>query len=111
MGDEGTGGPGREEGRSAFPVVVAVVWVAASIAAFTWLDPVLAAFASIIGLTLVGVAFASSSGWVRSTSYEERELERARRRKAKWEAKADVRERDRVRWEAHQARRARPPDS
>jgi hypothetical protein len=45
------------------------------------------------------------SDWVRSTSYEEREAARARRRKAKWEAGAAARARDRARWEAHQARK------
>jgi uncharacterized membrane protein len=87
------------------PVVAAVVWVAAAVAAFAVLDPVIAAFAAILGLTGVGIAFLSSD-WVRSTTFEEREAERVRRRKAKWEAGAAARERDRARWEAHQARRA-----
>ena len=92
------------------PVAVAVVWVVASVAAFAVLDPVIAAFAAILGLTVVGIAFLSSD-WVRSTSFEEREAERVRRRKAKWDAGAAARERDRARWEAHQARKAGNTDS
>ncbi len=89
--------------RPAGPVLAAVVWAVGSAVAFSALDPVLAAFASILGLTLVGVAFFSSD-WVRSTSFEEREAERVRRRKARWEAGAAARARDRARWEAHRAR-------
>ncbi len=65
----------------------------------------IAAFVCTLGLTVVVIAFLSS-GWVRATSFEEREAERARRRKAKWEAGAAARRRDRARWEAHPARRA-----
>jgi hypothetical protein len=85
------------------------VWVAGSAVAFIALDPVIAAFACILGLTAVGVAFLSSD-WVRSSSFEEREAERVRRRKAKWDAGAGARERDRARWEAHQARKAGRPE-
>jgi hypothetical protein len=92
--------------RPAGPVVAAVVWVLASAAAFAVLDPVIAAFASILGLTLVVIAFLSSD-WVGSpSSFEEREAARARRRQAKWDAGAAARARDRARWEAHQARKA-----
>jgi hypothetical protein len=76
-----------------------------AVAAFVLLDPVIAAFAAILGLTVVAAVFFGSD-WVRSTSYEEREAERVRRRKAKWEAGSAARERDRARWEAHQARKA-----
>lgn len=96
------GGPARRS-RPTGPVLAAVVWAVGSAVAFAALDPVLAAFVCILGLTLVGVAFFSSD-WVRSTSFEEREAERVRRRKARWEAGAAARERDRVRWEAHRAR-------
>lgn len=91
------------------PVVAAVVWALGAVAAFAVLDPVIAAFAGILGLTAVVAVFLASD-WVRSTSYEEREAERARRRKARWEAGAAARERDRARWEAHQARKAGRPD-
>jgi hypothetical protein len=87
------------------PVVAAALWAVGAVVAFVVLDPVIAAFACILGLTAVAAAFLASD-WVRSTSYEEREAERARRRQAKWEAGAAARERDRARWEAHQARKA-----
>jgi hypothetical protein len=90
-------------------VISAVVWAVVSAGAFAVLDPIVAAFLCIIGLTVVVMLFLSSD-WVRATTFEEREAERARRRKAKWEAGAPARERDRARWEAHQARRADQPD-
>ena len=93
--------PARAKG----PVVGAVVWAVLSAVAFLVLDLIIAAFACILGLTAVVMAFLSS-GWVRSTTFEERGAQRVRRRKAKWEAGAAARERDRARWEAHQARRA-----
>lgn len=98
---------GTETGRRRpiGPVIGAFGWMAASAAAFVTLDPILAAFVCILGLTVVVIAFVSSD-WVRSTTFEEREAERVRRRKAKWDAGAAARERDRARWEARQARRA-----
>ncbi len=87
------------------PVIGAFVWIVASAAAFATLDPIMAAFVCILGLTAVVMAFVSSE-WVRSTTFEEREAERVRRRKAKWDAGAAARERDRARWEARQARKA-----
>lgn len=90
--------------RPAGPLVAAALWALGSVAAFVLLDPVIAAFLCIMGLTAVAAAFLGS-GWVRSTTFEEREAERVRRRKAKWEAGAAARERDRARWEAHQARK------
>src|SRR4051812_36398118 len=95
--------------RSSGPLVAAAVWVVGTVLAFALLDWILALFAAILGLTLVGVAFFASD-WVRASTFEEREAERARRRQAKWEAKADVRARDRERWEAHQARKAAGSD-
>ena len=44
--------------------------------------------------------------WDSHSTYEERELARARRRAEKWERGADARARDRASWEAHQARQA-----
>ena len=90
-------------------MIGAIGWVVASAVAFAVLDPVIAAFVCILGLTAVGIAFLSSD-WVRSTSFEEREAERVRRRKEKWDAGADARERDRARGEAHQARKADRPE-
>jgi hypothetical protein len=102
-------GPQARPARSKGPVVATVVWAVVSVAAFVVLDPIVAAFVCIMGLTAVVMTFLSSD-WVRSTTFEEREAARARRRKAKWEAGAAARERDRARWEAHQARRAARPD-
>ena len=86
-------------------MIGAVVWAVGSAVAFAVLDPIIAAFVCILGLTAVVMTFLSSD-WVRSTTFEEREAERVRRRKEKWDAGAAARERDRARWEAHQARRA-----
>ncbi len=109
MSEQQSGSAGPTPSRSAAPVLAAVGWAVGSAAAFVLIDPVIAAFISILGLTLVVVAFVTS-GWVRATTFEEREAERARRRKAKWEAGAAARERDRARWEAHQARKTHRND-
>jgi hypothetical protein len=104
---EGTETP---RSRPVGPVVGTVVWLAGSVAAFTLLDSILATFVCILGLTIVAMAFFSTD-WVRSTTFEEREAERVRRRKAKWDAGAAARERDRARWESHQARRTGRSDT
>jgi hypothetical protein len=75
----------------------------ASVAAFAYLDPIIAAFVTIMLTTAVTLAVLARD-WDRHSSYEERELERARRRAARWERGKDARERDRAKWEAHQAR-------
>jgi phosphate/sulfate permease len=77
--------------------------VVGSVAAFLLLDPIVAAFVAIVLMTLVGIAVLASD-WDRHSTFEERELERARRRKEKWERGAGARERDRAKWEAHRAR-------
>lgn len=82
-----------------------VIWSGGSVAAFRYLDPIVAAFVVILGLTLVLVAVLASD-WDSHSTYEEREQVRARRRKEKWERTAGARARDRARWEAHQARQA-----
>ena len=82
------------------------VWAAGSVLAFLNLDPIVAAFFVILGATAVVIAVAASD-WDRHSTFEERELARARKRAAKWERGKDARARDRSRWEAHQARRAR----
>jgi hypothetical protein len=81
------------------------VWLAGSVAAFLLLDPILAAFVTIVGLCLWGVAVLAS-GWEQHPSFEQRELVRARRRAARRERTKDARARDRARWEAHQQRKA-----
>jgi hypothetical protein len=86
-----------------------VVWGAAavlgSVAAFVYLDPIVAAFVAIMLVTVAGLAFLARD-WDRHTTFEERELARARRRATKWERGKDARERDRAKWEAHKARQA-----
>jgi hypothetical protein len=84
-------------------VLWSAVVVLGSVAAFVLLDPIIAAFVAIM-LATVAVIGALARDWDRHATFEERELERARRRKAKWERGAAARERDRVRWEAHRAR-------
>jgi hypothetical protein len=74
--------------------------------AFRMLDPIIAAFLVILGLTVLVVAVAARD-WDRHSTFEERELTRAQKRKAKWEAGKAARDRDRARWEAHQSRRAK----
>ncbi len=81
------------------------MWAVATAATFLLLDPVLGAAVAIFGGALVALTVAAAD-WDRHSSYEEREMERARRRKEKWARQAGARARDRARWEAHQARRA-----
>ena len=83
--------------------VVLAVW------AFAALDVVIAAAVAIALVTAVSIAVAAS-GWDQHSTYEERELARARRRQEKWDRNKDARERDRLKWEAHHARQANRPD-
>ena len=108
MTDEETTGAARRTGsrRWAGLALGAAVWAAGSVLAFLNLDPIVAAFFVILGATAV-VAAAFASDWERHSTFEERELARARRRAEKWERSKDARARDRARWEAHQARQAR----
>jgi hypothetical protein len=81
------------------------VVVLASVAAVLLLDPILAAALVIVLVTALGAAIAARD-WDSHPTYEEREQARALRRKAKWERTQGSRDRDRARWEAHQARKA-----
>ncbi len=94
-------------------VVSGAVAVLGSVVAFLLLDPVIAAFVAIMLVTLAVIAVLAAD-WDRHSTFEERELERARRRKEKWERGTAARERDRVKWEAHrarqEARKAAQPD-
>ena len=81
------------------------IWVAGSAAAFLLLDPILASFLAILGLCIWVVALLSRN-WEQHPSYEQRELDRARRRADHRERTKDARARDRARWEAHQQRKA-----
>ncbi|RBY80576.1 hypothetical protein DQ238_08315 [Geodermatophilus sp. TF02-6] len=75
-----------------------------SVAAFLLLDPILASFIAIVGLCLWVVALMASD-WDRHSTFEQRELARARRRAAQREKTKEARARDRARWEAHQQRK------
>ena len=99
---------GSPSTRRFSPVLAAavVIGLAVAVGAFVVLDPILAAFVAIV--VVVGVAMAvAARDWDRHESFEERELARARRRAEKWDRNAGARARDRARWEAYQARKAR----
>ena len=85
------------------PALGAALLAAGAVLAFLTLDPILAAFLVIFGGT-AGALVAVARNWDRHSTFEERELVRARRRAEKWERNSDVRARDRARWEAYQAR-------
>jgi hypothetical protein len=104
MPDEGA--PGRSTGL----LIGGAVLTAAAVLAFVLVDPILAAFLGILGVTLLGIG-AMARDWDEHSTFEDRELARARKRKEKWERSADARARDRARWEAHQARKARKTES
>jgi len=85
-------------------VIAGAVWVVLSVLAFL-LDPVLGACVLIFGgIGVVVVQLASN--WDSHPDFEARELDRARRRKVKWEQSAGAREKDAARYAAHQARQA-----
>jgi peptidoglycan/LPS O-acetylase OafA/YrhL len=93
--------------RRASPLLAAavVLGLALGVGAFLLLDPFLAAFVAIV--VAVGLAMAvAARDWDQHETYEQRELERARRRAEKWDRNADARARDRAKWEAYQARKA-----
>jgi fatty acid desaturase len=81
------------------------VYVVVAALAFLFLYWVIALFVAIVGFTLLVVG-AVASNWEEHSTFEERELARAQKRKEKWERNAGAREKDRARWEAYQARKA-----
>jgi phosphate/sulfate permease len=81
------------------------IWAVLTVLVFLLLNPILAAFVAILAATFVAIA-ALAADWDRHSTFEEREKVRAQKRAEKWERNKDVRERDRARWEAHQARKA-----
>lgn len=87
-----------------------VLWTAgvglAAVLAFLLLDPILATFGVVMVVTALAVGIAASD-WDRHSTYEERETVRARKRGEKWDRNKSARDRDRVRWEAYLARKAR----
>jgi hypothetical protein len=91
-------------------VLGAAAWAAVTGAAFVYLNPVLAAAVAIFGGALVALVVLAAD-WDQHSTYEDRERARNLRRKEKWTRNADVRARDRARWEAHQARQAGRADA
>ena len=112
MADGASGNPpgritGRLGPRSWLRIALGVgVWAAGSVLALLVLDPILAALLAVLGGT-AGALVAVARDWDRHSTFEERELARARRRAEKWERNKDVRARDRARWEAYQARQGK----
>jgi hypothetical protein len=72
---------------------------------FRFLNPIIAAFLVIVAATVLGMSVVASN-WDQHPTYEEREAARARKRSVKWARGQRGREKDRARWEAHQARQA-----
>ena len=99
----------RRAARVVGAVLGAAVTVAVVVWAFATLDVVIAAAVATVLVTALGIGVAAS-GWDQHSTYEERELARARRRQEKWDRNKDARERDRLKWEAHHARQAGRPD-
>jgi hypothetical protein len=99
----------RSAARVVGAVLGATLTVGLAVWAFAVLDVVVAAAVAIVLVTTLGIAVAAS-GWDQHSTYEERELARARRRQEKWDRNKDARERDRLKWEAHHARQAGHPD-
>jgi hypothetical protein len=81
------------------------VYVVVTALAFWLLYWVIALFIAIVGFTLFVVA-AVAKDWDSHSTFEERELVRARKRQEKWERNAGARDKDRARWEAYQAKKA-----
>lgn len=73
--------------------------------AFLLLYWVVALLIAVFGATVV-VVTAIGGSWDEHPTYEERELVRARKRKAKYERNAGARAKDRALWEAQQAKKA-----
>lgn len=73
--------------------------------AFRFLNPIIAAFLVIVAATLLVMAVVARD-WDRHPGFEEREAARIAKRHEKWARRQGVRDRDRSRWEAHQARQA-----
>jgi hypothetical protein len=86
--------------------ILGVVLLVLAALAFLFVNPILGAFPLIFGATLLAIAWLARD-WEEHPNFQQREAERARKRKEKFERTADARARDRERWEAHQARKAR----
>ncbi len=80
------------------------IWVLLTVGAFL-LDPVLGTAVLVFGGILVVISYYAST-WGESTTYEERELARSRRRADARQANSGKRDKDRARYQAAQARKA-----
>ncbi|KQS69184.1 hypothetical protein [Modestobacter sp. Leaf380] len=82
----------------------AVTWVVLTVGAFL-LDPILGAAVLVFGGILVTIGHVAST-WGDASSYEERELVRARRRAEARQANSGKREKERARYRAAMERKA-----
>ena len=80
-----------------------VVLLVGGFVAFRVLNPIIAA-ALVIGAATVLVVAVVARDWDQHPGYEEREQARAEKRKIKFAENQGARDRDRAKWEAHQAR-------
>jgi hypothetical protein len=80
-----------------------VVLLAGGYLAFRALDPILAAALVIVAATVLGMA-ALARNWDQHPGFEEREQVRAEKRRIKFAQSQGTRDKDRAKWEAHQAR-------
>ena len=85
--------------------VLGALLIALSVAAFSFVDPILGAFPAIAGITVLAIAWLARD-WDQHPSFQEREAARARKRAAKYDRAAGARAKDRARWEAYQAKKA-----
>lgn len=74
--------------------------------AFRFLNPIIAAALVIVAATVLGMAGVARN-WDHHPDYEEREQVRAEKRRIKFAATQGARDKDRAKWEAHQARQRR----
>jgi hypothetical protein len=80
-----------------------VLVAAVSALAFVLLDPIVAAFLVTLLVTGAVIAYVARD-WDKHPTFAEREQVRARKRSEKWDRNQAARDRDRARWEAHQAK-------
>ena len=79
--------------------------IVGGVLAFLFLNPIVAAFLVIFAATLLVMAVVARD-WDQHPDFEARERARARKRAEAWERGQAARDKDRAKWEAHQARQA-----
>ena len=80
-----------------------VVLLVGGYLAFRVLNPIIAAAVVIVAATVLGMAV-TAHDWDRHPGFEEREQARAEKRRIKFAENQGARDKDRAKWEAHQAR-------